>query len=660
MRSLALVMAAALVAGAPRAQVLRSGFERDVNRYRWTLAADVAAKARGWELALDNRFLSDAYVQYDNRLRFRDENILRLHAQRPLSRRLEARIRGQMDWFGLSRAFTQGLYTGLRMAWSPAAFVEPVVGVAADRRPGVPQPDGSLPQRLDVGPAFGARFGATRTAADGYQLSLGGEALWQQITPRRGRGVQIAGAAERRFGDTRLAVAAQAASRRRDSYQAASFLNRGVARSETIEATVSDTLNASLEVSAPLYGALRLLARTDLRANRRRIRTHRAPTETLFFDTDFDRRAVDAALGVAYDTRNVSAQLTVEASAASEQRRLINGASLPPSEAAQKTNLLLQADYDEGILGLRGSLRATVLPRLAVALSGASRIVRHDTPEVNPDDRDEVYHQGELGVQWQLSPYVQADLRVLGSWFHAVYLKAARSAENNVQRSLRLRPGVRWRPSERTRLNLASEVRATYTVDDFVLPGRRPTDQSAREMRVELELDQTVWEDVRLKVSGSYADLRLGRLLWDSFAEIPFDTLRTYNAWIHVESGGRLRADIGWRQYLRSDYDRAATVRYPRVGTDGRVLRDADGRALTSTIARPGRRWIRQMGPTAALHWERQPSSLRLDVWANMQRVYHRLFGDLPEQSAARIRAAARRGTRRLIPMMTLTVVLSL
>lgn len=657
---LVLAMAAHIPAGVLQAQVLSSGFERDVNRYRWTSRAHVAAHARGWDFAIANRFVSDAYVQYDRRLRFRDENILRLSARRPLGSSLAAQVRGHLDWFGLSRAFAQGLYGGLEVRLSPSATVEPFAGIALDRRPGVPLPSGSTPQRLDAGPALGARLAAERSEPGGYQLHVSGDALWQQMSPRKGRAIRLAAGARRRFGGASLEVAAQAASRRRDSYQAVSFLNRAVDRGETVEATVSDTLNASLDVTAPLHGALQLLFQVYLRANRRQIRTHRAPEDALFFDTDFDRRALDFTLGLVYDRPSLAAQVRVVSSAASEERRLVNSAALPPSEVAQKSSLLLQADYDEGILALVGSMRAALLAGLSVRLSGSSRIVRHDTDVTNPDDRDEVYHQGELGVRWQVNRYMAADLQLFGSWFHAVYLKAARSAENNVQRSLRLRPGIRWTPSSRTRLSLTSEVRATYTTADFVIPGRRPTDQSAREMRVEADVDQELWRDAQLRIEGSFADLRLGRLLWDAFAEIPFDTLRTYNAWVRLATGRRLRVELGWRLYLRSDYDRAASVRYDRVGPDGQVLVDAQGRPLTGVIARPARRWIRQMGPTAAFHWDRPPSSLRLEAWANVQRVYHRLYGDLPELSAASIHAAARKGTRRLIPMLTLAVVWNL
>jgi len=115
MRLLALVLAAGLAITPLQAQVLRTGFEREVNRYRWTATAVATTTAGKWDLDLNNRFASDAYVLFDDRLRFRDENILRLQAYRPLSKLLSAGIRGQLDWFGLSRASTPRPYGGLRI-----------------------------------------------------------------------------------------------------------------------------------------------------------------------------------------------------------------------------------------------------------------------------------------------------------------------------------------------------------------------------------------------------------------------------------------------------------------------------------------------------------------------------------------------------------------
>ncbi len=266
-------------------------------------------------------------------------------------------------------------------------------------------------------------------------------------------------------------------------------------------------------------------------------------------------------------------------------------------------------------------------------------------------------HNGVLGLLFRMSRYVQADLQVFGSFYHTVYLNAERSAENNILRSLRLRPSMRWTPSPHTRVRLTTEVRATYTVDDFILPGRRPTDQSAREVRFETEIEQDLPGGARLFATGSYGDLRLGRLLWDEFAEIPFDTLRTYNGWIHLQTGRRLVADVGMRFFIRSDFDRAATGQYPRVDDAGNELRDETGAVLLTSITRPGRKWIEQVGPTAALTWMMGASTLRFDGWLNIQHVRRRLYGTLPEAAADRIRRAGRRGTRKIIPNVALTVV---
>jgi hypothetical protein len=108
---------------------------------------------------------------------------------------------------------------------------------------------------------------------------------------------------------------------------------------------------------------------------------------------------------------------------------------------------------------------------------------------------------------------------------------------------------------------------------------------------------------------------------------------------------------------MRTDYDRSATVRYARLGEDGAVLLDPDGRPQTTTISRPGRRSILQFGPTCAVDFPlRGGAYLRFDGWMTVQRVTARLYGDLPEQSAAIIRRAASRGTRTLIPNLAVSI----
>lgn len=641
---------------------LETGFERAVNRYRWVSRAEVEMQAGAWQLAVVNRFLSDAFIQFDDQLNFRDEDQLRWVAGRPLGPTTAFQARGETAWFGQSRVFQQQVLGGVRYTPRPYLWFEPNIGAVVDQRPGVAEAVGTeAPLRMDAGPAYGMRL-SYAPPVEGYRIQMQADGIWQSMAPRQGHSLRFGGVMERRFEDTRLISRVRLASARRDAYQSVSFLNRDVTgrQPESVEATTSDTLDASIELDTPFYRGIRFNGRLGLEAGNRFIRTERAPDDVLFFETDFRRRALDAEAALRSERPRLVMRGAVRLGAATERRALANREDLPAAEAAQKSNLLQQADYDEGTFTVLTNVRAMPWQRLVFTFDGSASIIRHDTPEANPDDRDEVFYTGEAGSLLRLSRYLEVDVKVYGSFSHTVYLNAARSAENNKQRSLRLRPTLHWRPSRRTTVRVTPEVRATYTIDDFVLPGRRASDQSAREVRYNADLDQDLGGGLRLLATGTYSDLRLGRLLWDRFAEIPFDTLRTYSAWgrLQAQINPRLFAEVGVRAFIRSDFDRATTVRYPRVDAAGVILRDEQDDVLLTSITRPGRQRIEQLGPTCAITWTMPDgSAIRLDGWFNVQHTRQRLYGGLPEAAAARIEAAARDGTRKIIPNLALTAL---
>ncbi len=645
-------------------QRIETGFERDVNRYRWMATAHLIQEIGAWRMSVDNRFTSDAFILFSDRLSFRDENVLAWRVDRGFAGGFGAVMRGRSLWYSQSRVFSQAIYGGMHYADGSRWSIEPAVGMAWDRRPGVTL-EGEPPLRTDVGPAFGVRAAWTPPPINDYRLDLAADGSWQFINPRRGRGLHVDGTVARRFDDVRISTVIDYSNYRRDAYQAVSFLNRTTPTdrlSETVEATASDTLRIGLETEAPLYRGIRLIGRTDFRANNRRIRTLRAPDDALYFDTAFNRRMIDGRIGLGYgtgDEGDLMMQIAAEAGAEVERRRLTNRDELPAAQASQKTNLLRQADYDEGMIALHARGRAAV-GRFVFDVDGSSSIVRHDTPELNLDDRDEVYHNGQFGARMRFSRYVTAEARFLGTYYHTVYLNAARSAENNIRRSLRLRPALHWTPSERTRVRVGSELRATYTVHDFSLPGRRAADQSARELRYEAEAEHRIGGGMSIFAEGSLSDLRLGRLLWDEFAEIPFDTLRTYSGWVglQVQTRRGITGVVGARVFIRTDFDRSTTVRYPVVDEEGTVRLDENGEVLRTSITRPGRSWIEQIGPTCSITWPiRGLSTLRLDGWLNVQHVRRRLYGELPDDDAARIRSAGRSGDRKIIPNLSMVAM---
>jgi len=627
----------------------KTEFAREVNRYRWSSETAWNGDFGKWKIDMANRFHSDAYLQFNNRLRFRDEDRFDLTALRPISRRYNTIIQGGVDWFGSGRASSQLLLFGVQMRPVTDLRIETSAGIATDRRPGIVQGTQGAPLRIDTGPAVALSAVLDSREIQGYRISFRSDAAWQRITPRRIGDLALSATAARSFGLTRLESLVRFSSHRRDTYQAVSFLNRGQARDpESIEATTSDTLDANFQIQTPIMKRLRVIAQADVRLNQRRIRTPKAPEESIIFETNFARQTLNGQVSLHYEKERIDAQLRAEYGAINERRVLSNREELPPSEAIQKRNLLQQADYDEGVFALSGRFRGVVLPELTILFIGSSRIVRHDTPLVNLDDRDEIYHTGTLAISHRRSRYLRVELRLFGSYHHTVFLNAERSAENSIQRTLRLRPSIEWTPASFTKIRLASEVRATYTADDFVLPGRRSSDQSARELRIESEIEHRIFMGTDLRFTANVSDLRLGRLSWESFTEIPFDTLRTYSAWLRVQTGRRLRGELGWRIFLRSDYDRTITVQYQLPSDEAEIT--------PGSITRQGKRWVIQSGPSGAVYWTRGQTTLRLETWANRQRLRYRLYGQLPASSEQVIRRAARKGTRRLIPLISLSV----
>lgn len=644
-----------------RTRRIDTGFERDVNRYRWSAGAHLTEEFGDWQFSLENQFVSDAFLLFDDRLSFRDENRLSWGVSRALSGGLSARARGRALWYTQSRVFSNEMYAGVRYEARPDLWVEPSIGLAWDRRPGVGIGT-EIPLRADYGPAYGTRLAWNPLPINDYLVRIAADGAWQMINPRRGRAMRIEGAMSRSFDQGgRLVSSVRYSNFRRDAYQAVSFLNRPEQAgrlSETVEATSSDTLSAAFDIEAPVYRRFRLTGRIGFDANNRIINALRTPEDALFFDTAFNRRAVDGEFGVVYEPdNNLMIRVAARAGAEVERRRLTNREDLPPTQAAQKSNLLQQADFDQGLFGLHARSLATV-GRFTFSVDGSSSIFRHDTPESNLDDRDELFHNGQAGVLMRLSRYMHAGMTLLGSYAHTVYLAAERSAENNIQRSIRFRPSFEWTPSLNTQIRLGSEIRATYNVHDFTLPGRRATDQSARELRYDLDLEHRVASGLTVFLAGSFSDLHLGRLMWDEFAEIPFDTLRTYSGWlrVQVQTTRRVTADVGLRFYVRRDFDRSTSIRYNRRDESGEVLIGSDGRPLQGSITRPGRSWIEQIGPTCSVSWRiRGLSSLRLDGWLNVQHVRRRLYGNLPEDQASAIRESGRRGDLLIIPNLSIT-----
>ncbi|MFC2085754.1 hypothetical protein ACFLRO_00925, partial [Bacteroidota bacterium] len=507
---------------------------------------------------------------------------------------------------------------------------------------------------VDAGPGISLSGTITERNIGGFVLGAATRNEWHFISPRFGRSLNAEASGLRSFDLGQLNVDVHFGDLVRESYQASSFLNRleGAERADdTIEATKSDTIDGSAQLDYALSGKWRFLTTASYLTSRRFVRTLKAPEDELFFDTNFNRQVADLQAVLAYNDVRSTLRLTASRSVTAERRRLDNADELPPGQAAQKSLVLRQADFDRGVLWVQATATRSMNRWFDIRGSYRASILRHDTPLSNLDDRDESLVDAQLGLVFRLHRNLQADVRLIGVRHHTVYLDGSRSGENQERQSLRLVPGMRWRPDSRTDLQLHTEVRAVYTTDDFSFAGEPRNDQSAREMKYSGSFYRQIGMGVDFLLDASHSQLMLGRLLWEDFEEVPFDSIATTTGWARLEVGRKWRAEVGLRAFYRSEFDRSLAVRFVPDGSEG----------ITETITRPGRKRLLQIGPTGSISFPlSRESQLRMSGWVQFQEVRITLYGDLPPGDEEAIVAAGLRAERRTIPNLTISVIWNL
>lgn len=624
--------------------------ERDRTRVRGVVATRLRAVVGPWRIAADGRYLADGFGRLSSAsFDWREDLALTASAWRPLRPGLDLTAASTTVRIPQARVTRHESFAGLAFRSDPGLRVIARAGVALDARPGAPIGLVVPTLRQDAGPSLGLDV-HYNDGQPGQALSFDGQATGALLGARRAG--DVFGHAVYRLDGPRLRVSADGRYRltRRDAYNAVPFSGPPRPSAEVVEATVSDTLDARADADLPLLtlpvaGPLRLALAGAFGRTTRRLRTPGAVTGALAFDTDLARQTLDADAALALDRPGLAARFGVRTGAARETRRLVNGAALPAVEAARKADLLLQTDFARSTLALVGTARLD-RGRWLVLLDAERSILRFDTPDENPDDRDEALASGRAVVRYLATAGLALRTEVVGTDQHTVYLRRARSAESQRQRTLRLRPGLDATLGRATRLSLDTEVRATYTRDDFTLPGRDRSDQSAREWRLESAFEHAFeagpMAGLRLEAEARLSDLRLGRLLPDRFAEVPFDTLRTVSLAAALTGGTRWRYRIGWRMFRRADAERALSVSFVR----------ADNSA--ATVTRPGTSVFTQTGPVASLMLPLAGGSeVRIEGWYAVQRARSVLVGPLPASDAA---AIARAATGRLLLQPTVMV----
>jgi len=147
--------------------------------------------------------------------------------------------------------------------------------------------------------------------------------------------------------------------------------------------------------------------------------------------------------------------------------------------------------------------------------------LKYDTPSpLNDDDRDELLSIARLKYSTYLNPFLQVSLNLEGNLSHLVYLYASQSANNNVNRVLRLSTGANYRGARLTSTN-NFEVSANYTVYDFEDVASNLRSISFRQFIATDSTQYFITKNFSFIITPYIRLTDQGELDWDEFAENP-------------------------------------------------------------------------------------------------------------------------------------------
>lgn len=152
--------------------------------------------------------------------------------------------------------------------------------------------------------------------------------------------------------------------------------------------------------------------------------------------------------------------------------------------------------------------------------------LKYDTPSAqNDDDRDELLSIGRFRYTRYLNPFFQIFTNLEGTISHLNYIFASRSANNNVNRVLRLSTGGYYNGAKFSSLN-NFEVSANYTVYDFQDAASSLRSISFRQFTATDSTHYRITKNFSFILTGYLKLTSQGELDWDNFAEKPLRYLQ--------------------------------------------------------------------------------------------------------------------------------------
>ncbi len=541
-------------------------FDRNLNTYNWVGRMAIDTAAGGNRISTNAQYMSNIIVAdpgaADTRRLRSDQVNLRLLLSRPVNPDLNvltqwnSLVSTDNRGVGLSNASSHSLLAGIEFDPFPWLAASPMAGMRWDDQAGIQ--DRGLTVNL-AGTAHDIDF-------EGYRMAGTAQFHRDVLDPRVLDSHFARMGIQKNFsGKTRDSLELGYSRIRREFYSLAdstieSRADNLIGFTNTLDYDVGGNVLTSIFVTV----ASRWLDKT-LRPFGSAV-----PQQPLF-ETDINEFHLDAYIQTAYrsDDGNTSASVRLFRSERDETH------ALAPVDNQSASIQTLWADQNrqektKDNIARRTALSGTLdLPlslsdRLAIAAWAS--ILRYDTPsDLNVDDRDELLVAASIGTMHRISRYLEVGVSLDGTLSHLVYLLSERSANNNINRVLRLSPRVLCRPAAAVVSLNAFEVLANYTVYDFENVLAQVRSFSYRQIGW---LDSTavaVTDRIGLDFFVYFKLYERGQLNWDQFRE------RTQNSTVENTLALQVRFSPSLHSLFATGVRYFSQTRYA-YGTEGKTL----------------------------------------------------------------------------------------
>ena len=611
-------------------------FSRQLEAIHWRQQSTFAASTSFFDLSVSNRLGSRFFLLNDRAQNIQNDRQTDVSLSGWMSPTVAVAADVRSFEFTSTRTRQDVALAGIEVRPVKPLFVRTQFGIMSDARN----------RAADQGFIYGIKAWTSElNPGEGLYLTPSLFMEVADIQPRRYVTTRYLADMAYRTNDVQMSASVQHGLSRREGYANSSFLN--TADSEYIESVRIDTTSVRFQTRFPITRRWAGDIEVDALNQVRMVDNRNLPDDDAapLYNSRTLRQAVDTRVRISADGDRLRSVFGMAVGVGIRNSRLTDTEGLPADQVRRRAELLTNSNFNQNRFELFTTQDLRITRNHDMSIFASSAILRYDTPETNPDDRDELTLLFRTVNRMRLAPGFEAAITTAGEAYHYVYLFSERSIENNWRRSIRLMPEFTWTPVSTLSWRNVYLIRANYTVEDYELAGRTKNDQSARELMLFSDLDWRFLPEWSVRMQGSRSELRIGKLIWKGFREVPIDTLITYDGTLELarRRGGSELA-IGVRMYHKTDFLIRATQTIP-IGA-GTVSRTATGQLITS-----------QYGPLVRLllpfgrHQE-----IQIRGWYQIQKTWTDLYTTYPEETRTAFEQAERTPVTRVFPNLDMTV----